>query len=60
MKDKELVKRFMDFRKKIEMLENQIKNEYWLSGQFNDIEKRLIILENHVKELDQFKAVRIT
>ena len=60
MNNKELVKRFQDFRKKIEVLEEQIKNEYWICGQFNDIESRLKTLESHLKQLDEFKAVRIT
>ena len=60
MNDKELVKRFQDFRKKIEMLEEQIKNEYWIYGQLADIESRLKTLEAHLKQLDEFKAVRST
>ena len=60
MNDKQLVKRFNDFRKKIEMLEKQIKDEIWVRGQLDDIGRRLIILESHLKELDEFKAVRIT
>ena len=60
MNDKELVKRFQDFRKKIEMLEEQIKNEYWIYGQLDDIESRLKTLEAHLKQLDERKEVRIT